>query len=302
MKHFLAVLFFTSALAAQTKSAFDKAAMEAYLRHLFLYLPEIRLDVADPSDSGVPGFKKVKVRASLGAQSEEKEFLVSNDGRKILQAQVYDIAENPFKPELDRISTAGAPALGAPGAPVVIVLFSDFQCGYCKEEAKMLRENLLKEFPTQVRLYYKDFPLTQIHDWAQAAAAAGRCVAEQKPDAFWEFHDWVFENQSALTAAGFSPKLTEWAKSKSLDAARLDACRASKETGEAIARTVAEGRDLGVNSTPTMFVNGRRINFAIKWPNLKQVIEFEIGYQKTAKNAGEHCCTLELPNPLAAPK
>jgi len=302
MKHFLAILLLAVCAAAQTRSALDKTTLEAYVRHLFLYLPNIKVEIANPVEAGIPGFKKVKVRASLGAQADEHEFLISNDGKKILQAKVFDVAENPFKPELDLINTAGDPALGTPGAPVVIVLFSDFQCGYCKEEAKMIRENLLKDYPKEVRLYFKDFPLTQIHDWAKPAAAAGRCIAEQKADAFWEFHDWVFEKQSDLKAAEFNDKLTEWAKSKNLDTAKLDKCRASPEIDAAIDRTLAQGRELGVNSTPTMFINGRRINFAIKWPNLKQVIDFEIGYQKTAKNAGEHCCTLELPNLLGSPK
>lgn len=302
MKSFIAALLLALTAAAQTKSALDKATLEAYVRHLFLYMPNIKVEVADPSDAGIAGFKKVKIRASLGAQADEQEFLVSNDGKKILQAKVFDVTENPFKPELDLINTAGDPALGTPGAPVIIVMFSDFQCGFCKEEAQMVRQNLLKEYPKEVRVYFKDFPLTQIHDWAKPAAAAGRCIARQKAEMFWEFHDWVFEKQSELNATDFHPKLTAWARSKNLDIPKLDKCRASAETDAAIDRTIAQGREVGVNSTPTMFINGRRINFAIKWPNLKQVIDFEIGYQKTAKNAGEHCCTLELPNLLGSPK
>lgn len=284
------------------KSAYDKPTLEAYLRHLFLYLPNIKLDISEPKDTGVPGFKEVKVRASLNEAFEDREFLVSNDGQKVLVAQVYDIASNPFKPELDKLKPAIEPALGTPGAPVVIVMFSDFQCGYCREEAKMIRENLIQAFPTQVRLYFKEFPLGQIHDWARPAAVAGRCVDQQDRAKFWSYHDWIFEEQPKMTAAEFGGKFAAWARGQGLDGEKLLACQESKATMDEVEKSIAEGKNLGVNSTPTMFINGRRINFSMKWPNLKQVVEFEIGYQATAKNAGEHCCELTLPNLLGEPK
>ena len=291
-----------AAAPPKPKSAYDKPTLEAYLRHLFLYLPNIKLDISEPRDAGVPGFKQVKVRASLNEQFEDREFLVSNDGQKVLVAQVYDIANNPFKSELDKLKPAIEPALGTPGAPVVIVLFSDFQCGYCREEAKMIRTNLIQTFPTQVRVYFKDFPLGQIHDWARPAAAAGRCVDQQNREKFWTYHDWIFEEQPKMTAAEFPGKFAGWAKGQGLDGEKLNACQAAKETMDAVEKSINEGKELGVNSTPTMFINGRRVNYSIKWPNLKQVIEFEVGYQATAKNAGEHCCELTLPNLLGEPK
>ncbi|MEP7367653.1 MAG: hypothetical protein ABI972_30710, partial [Acidobacteriota bacterium] len=99
-----------AAAPPKPKSAYDKPTLEAYLRHLFLYLPNIKLDISDPKDIGVPGFKEVKVRASLNDAFEDREFLISNDGQKVLVAQVYDIATNPFKPELDKIKAAIEPA------------------------------------------------------------------------------------------------------------------------------------------------------------------------------------------------
>jgi protein-disulfide isomerase len=287
--------------APKPKSAFDKRTLEEYVRHLFLYMPNIRIEVSDPKPSEAPGFSEVLVRASLGDASEEKSLLVSKDGQKILIAQVYDIARNPFHRELEKLTTEFHPSMGTPGAPVVIVIFSDFQCGYCREEAKMLRENLLKEFPSGVRLYFKDFPLTQIHDWAMPAALAGRCVFNQDALKFWDYHDWIFDRQAGIGAETFDAKLAEFAREKNLDEAQLASCRALPATRAAIERSITEARSLGVNSTPTLFINGRKIAFSIKWPNLKQVIEFELGYQKTAQNAGEKCCEMKLPDPLNRP-
>jgi protein-disulfide isomerase len=291
-----------AAPAPAGKSAFDKATLEAYVRHLQLYVPNVQVTVGDPVPSPLPGFQQVTVRASLGAASEERLFHVSKDGRKIVTGSVYDIAGNPFQPELEKLTTAGFPSIGTPGAPVVIVLFSDFQCQYCREEAKMLREHLVKAYPTEVRLYFKDYPLEQIHPWAKTASVGGRCVFKQNADAFWEYHDWVFENQAALTAENVKTRIHEFAKSKNWNMEQLEACMVSPEAGAEVDRSAAEARSLGVSSTPTMFINGRKVPYAIKWENLKQVVDFEIGYQRTAHNAGEACCSIQLSSPLDPPK
>jgi protein-disulfide isomerase len=203
--------------------------------------------------------------------------------------------------------------MGTAGAPVVIVAFSDFQCPYCKEEAKMLRQNLLSAYPKQVRLYFKTFPLDQIHPWARPAAIASRCVFRQKADAFWDFHDWIFEHQSEITAENWKDKVMTWAKEqKDLDGLQLTRCIDTKATEAEVNKNSAEAQALEVTGTPTLFINGRRIGTSIDWPTLRTIIDFEIEYQKTAKNAGEDCgceLNLDLPGvtpgktaPLTAPK
>src|SRR5690606_5029939 len=127
---FSALAVFAQAPPPAAKSALDKKTLETYLRHLLLYPPHVNLAVADPKPGEVPGFFEVAVRASAGNASEERIFYVSKDGSKILEAKVYDVSKNPFYREIEKLNTAGAPALGTPGAPVVIVIFSDFECGY----------------------------------------------------------------------------------------------------------------------------------------------------------------------------
>ena len=107
---------------------------------------------------------------------------------------------------------------------MVLVLFSDFQCPYCKEEAKMLRANLLSAYPKQVRLYFKDLPLEQIHPWAKPAAIAGRCVFKQNPTAFWDFHDWIFEQPGEITKDNFSEKV--WSSPKARRSTRCNSAAA----------------------------------------------------------------------------
>src|ERR1035437_8134081 len=197
---------------APQKSAFDKPTLEAYVRHLYLLQPQLTVTISDPKPSALPGFKEVRVRIAQGAQFQEVPLYVSNDGKKIVQGNFYDVASNPFKAELDKLKTQFQPALGTAGAPVAIVLFSDMQCPFCKGEAEMIRKNLIQNYPTQVRLYFKDFPIESLHPWAKAAAMAGRCVFQQKPDGFWEYHDWVYAHQDAITPENLKAQVLGWAK------------------------------------------------------------------------------------------
>jgi protein-disulfide isomerase len=222
---------------------------------------------------------------------------VSNDGKKILRGTVYDVAVNPFAADAEKIVTDLQPSFGTPGAPVVAVVYSDFQCGFCKEEAKSVRQNIPAAFPKDVRVYFKDFPLEAIHPWAKPAAMAGRCIFRQKPAAFWDYHDWIFEKQGEITPENLKEKVLEFGGTKGLDAAQLGTCIDTKATEAEVNKSIAEARVLGVNSTPTMFVNGRRVVGNVSWPQIKQIIEHEIEYQKS-HGGGEKCCELTIPSPL----
>jgi protein-disulfide isomerase len=236
---------------------------------------------------------------------QEETFYISKDGKTIIRGAAFQTADNPFKPELEKIKTEMRPSFGTPGAPVVIAEFSDFECPYCREEAKTLRDNILKTYPKEVRVYFFDFPLEQLHPWAKAGSMAGRCVFKQNALAFWDYHDWIFEHQSEIDAGNLKDKVLEFInspaeKDKTLDSAAFSACYDSKETEADVKATQAMGRDLDVTQTPTIFVNGRRLAGTTPWENLERVIDYEIGYQKTAKNAGEDCgCDVKLATPGA---
>ena len=287
--------------SAAEKSGLNKQHLEAYVRHVFAWVPQVKVEIADFTPSPVPGLLQTKVRASYGPASEEKTFYLSADGKYIMDGNLYTAADNPFRSNLNKITTALQPSFGAAGAPVVLVSYSDFQCPHCREEAKALRENITKTFPTQVRVYYKDYPLPN-HDWAKTASIAGRCIFRQNPLAFWDFHDWVFDKQTEITSAGFIEKLNGFIKGKEIDPLQLNRCVEKGETEAEVNKSMAEAKALGVSSTPTLFVNGRKLVGSVAWPNLKQIIEMEIDYQKTAKNAGEQeCCEVRLPSPLSNP-
>jgi protein-disulfide isomerase len=284
--------------AAPKTSALDKPTFEAYVRHLNVWGPQIKVDIADPKPSEMPGFSEVKVHASSGSASADFQYYVSKDGQKVVQGNVYDIAQNPFKTDLDKLKMDLQPSFGTPGAPVVLVEFSDFECPMCKEEAKMLRDNILSTYPTQVRFYFQEFPLDQLHPWARAAAIAGRCVFRQNANAFWDFHDWIFAHQDEIKPENLKDKVLEFAKDKKLDALQLTRCMDNKETETEVNKSIEKGKEVGVGATPTLFINGRRLVGRADWPTLRSIIDYEIDYQKVAHNAGENCgCEVTLPAP-----
>jgi protein-disulfide isomerase len=284
---------------AGAKSALDKTTLEAYVRHRFFFGPQYGLKILDPKPGPLPGYQEVVVEVSAGQAMNQIPLYVSADGQKVIFGEVYDINKNPFAYNLTRLKTDFQPSFGSAGAPVVIVIFSDYQCPYCRDEAAMIREKVRAEYPSNVRVYFKDFPLEAIHPWAKQASIAGRCVFRQNPGAFWDFHDWIYKEQPTLSAENLRAKVLEFAGSKGIEPLQFGQCYDKRATEAEVNKEIAEGRSLSIDQTPTLFVNGRKLVGNVTWDVLKQVIDREIEYQKTAHDAGEQaCCEVKLPSPL----
>lgn len=152
-----------------------------------------------------------------------------------------------LEPKID-----GAPVRGAPMAAVTIVEFSDFQCPFCGRAHPVLAESLA-ELGGKVKLIFKHFPLSG-HERGMPAARAA--VAAQRQGKFWEMHDLLFEHQRALGDA----ELLGYAKRLGLDMERFQADIVSAEVQAQIDADKEEGVRLGVDSTPTIIINGRRFD------------------------------------------
>src|SRR5580658_3805258 len=225
----------------------DKVKLETYLRHLEVWPSMINLKIDDPKPAAeMPGFNKVLVHLSYNDARLDQAYFASNDGQKIFKGEVYDLNKSPFQANLDKIKTDQQPSFGAaPGSPVTLVIFGDFECPYCKEEASVLRQNIPSQFGDKVRVYFLDFPLESIHPWSRAAAIAGRCVLKQGETAFWKYHDWIYDKQTDITPDNYNAKLMEWAGQGGLDAVQLGRCVDSKATDAEVTRTQEMGRALG---------------------------------------------------------
>jgi protein-disulfide isomerase len=305
MNHKLAALLLSGAAAlapallAQAPSAkIDKVQLEAALRHIELWIPEVQAKLDDPAASReLPGFYDVVVHLSYNGQSIDQKYLVSGDGKKIVKGDIYDVGRNPFQNNIDKIKTDLQPSYGDAKAPITAVIFGDFECPLCKQEAEAMRPNLTKTFPGKVKVVFKDFPLEQIHPWARAASIAGRCIYRQDPQAFWKYHDWVYGTQSDIKPETLSPMVLKWAGENGVDGVQLGRCMDTKATESDVNKNIAEGRSLGVDATPTMYLNGRKIVGAMGWPEMQKLLQFEIDHQA---KADDKCCTVEIPS--LAPK
>jgi protein-disulfide isomerase len=270
------------------RDALNKKDLEFYVRHLYVLAPELKVEIGDFKPSAVAGLLETRIRISNNLASKETTLYVTQDGKQVMEGRVFDVNKNPFRDNIEKITTMGQPGFGKEGAPVVIVAYSDFQCPYCAQEAKSLRQQIPKTYPEQVRVYFHDFPL-QTHDWAKDAAIAGRCIHKFEPEVFWQYHDWIFENQKSMTSTNLAGKAIEFAGSKGMDSLKLSSCIERRETQAEVEASIKEGHSLGVTSTPTLFVNGRALPGSLPWENLKQIIDYEIEYQKIAKDAGDDC-------------
>lgn len=171
-----------------------------------------------------------------------------------------------------RLAVAIAPddaSIGPETAAVTLVEFSDFQCPFCRQTVPTL-ERIRETYGDQVRVVWKDFPLTQIHPEAFKAAEAGNCAREQ--GRFWEYHDQLFDNQQALRP----DDLKQHAVAAGLDEASFNACLDSARHGGRVQEHVSLGTELGINSTPTVFINGRRVTGAQPYETFAAIIDEEL--------------------------
>jgi protein-disulfide isomerase len=254
--------------------------VEAYLRRLYALGPTVQLTVTAPKDSEVPGLLETTVDLKDGENSQTAKFYISKDGQYLVRGEVSDLNKDPLAETRARIQMKDAPSLGDPKAPVTLVEYSDFQCPVCRNLHDVLR-GMLPNYP-QVRVVFKDFPLEQLHPWARTAALAGRCAYQQDPKAFWKVYDAIYDQQELISASNAWTKMTDFAADAGLDASAFKACMASPEAAAAVDASRANGQELEVNSTPTVFVNGRRLVGADVHA-LEQYIQYELAQQKSTK-------------------
>src|SRR5262249_26680222 len=219
---------------------------------------------------------------TVGENKQNAKFYVSKDGRYLFRGELSDMTKDPLAENLALIRMSDAPTIGDPKAPVTIVEYSDFECPVCRSLHDTLRD-ILPKYPGKLRVVFKDFPLEQLHPWARTAAIAGRCAYMQKPEAFWKMYDLIYDNQDIISASNAWMKMSEFAGQAGLNADAFRACMASPEAGAAIDASRANGQKLDVNSTPTIFVNGRKMVGADAHL-IEQYIQYELG---KAKQSGD---------------
>ena len=262
------------------------------MRSTFQLPSSLEVSVGKRGPSEIPGYDVVPVTLSSNSHTSTHQFLISKDDKTLIEWEKLDIS----KDLMDTINTEGRPERGNKDAKVTIVNYDDFECPYCSRMHQTLFPDLMKSYGSQVKIIYKDYPLVEIHPWAMHAAVDANCLAAQNGEAYWEFADYIHANQKQINGEkrdidqeyGRIDQLTRDLGSKhKLDASRLDAC-IKKQDDSVVRASMKEGDKLGVGATPTMFVNGERIEGVVSEAALTSVID------RALKDAGE--------NPPSAPK
>ena len=258
-----------------------KHKVDAYLRNLFAFGPEVKLVVGDFKETGLPGLLETNISVTIESNKEDAKMWVSKDGTFLLRGELNDMSKDGFAENRAKLDVKNAPATGNLNGPITVVEFADFECPVCRNLHEALR-GLLPKYP-QVRLVFKDFPLEQVHPWARTGALAGRCAYQQDPKAFWKMYDYLYDNQDLISAANAWDKMTDYAGQAGLDKDAFKACLTTPEAASAVDASIANGKLLDVSSTPTLFVNGRRIVGADPH-QLEQLLQYELQHPAAKKN------------------
>lgn len=247
----------SSAAQAAADSGSIQKHVEDFLRKWYAWGSDFQVKVGAPKPSPAGDLYEVPVEVTAQGGSDTAIVYVTKDGRYMLRGDLEDLNGDPLSDTMHKINLQGAASKGPADAKVVLVEFGDLECPSCRQLDYVLR-SVLPKYP-QVRLVFKDFPLESIHPWAMTAAITGRCVLQQSSDAFWKYHDSVYDNQDVISPENAYGKLTELAVQAGATEDKLKPCVADPKTQDLVRQSIAEGHELDVTSTPTTFVDGRRL-------------------------------------------
>ncbi len=244
--------------AGKSTDEFEKSEMESAKKRVSDKEVEAFLKSRGIDPSQVPSENRDQVRGIIHLQR-----LVATATRA---NQVEFYLKRPKASPLD-FKFDGEPTWGSADAPITVVEFADFQCYYCGKARTQLSE-LKKLYGKKLRIVYMNFPLP-IHAEARAASEAAMCVNEQGADKFWKFYDLAYDNQKSWTKDDFK----EFAKKSGADTQQFESCFDSQKYKAQIDASIAAGQKLGLNSTPSFFVNSQLVKGAQPLSEFKEIID-----------------------------
>lgn len=184
--------------------------------------------------------------------------------------------EEASSTRVEGVSVDDDPFLGQSNAPVTVIEFSDFQCPFCRRFVEETLQEIKRNYVDtgKIRWVYRDYPLSQIHPYAEKAAEAADCAGEQ--GRFWEYHDLLFKNQAVWSAGGATVEFRKYASSLGLEEGRFNSCLDSGKYADEVSKDLADGLKAGVEGTPTFFVNGVKVVGAQPYDVFKTAIDAQL--------------------------
>ena len=254
--------------------------IERQVRNYYSIPAEVTLNFSSLRPSEFPSYNSLTITLANGDKKKDYEFLLSKDGKSLIRINRFDLTKDPNAELMKKINVSGRPTRGNKDAKVVVVNYDDLECPFCSRMHQTLFPELLKEYGDRVLFIYKDFPLAEIHPWATHAAVDANCLAAQSSDAFWSFADYIHANQPQVNgskgrdnqAAVLDGITLQQGQHYNLDAGKLQACiKAQNE--DAIKASLHEGEALGIEATPTMFINGEKVDGAVPISDMRAALD-----------------------------
>lgn len=244
-----------------------KSELVQRLREQFKIPATMSMTATDFSPSATfPNFLASTVTVDDGKQPQKQDFFMTRDPRYLVVGSIFNLTVDPRLHALRTINTANSPSLGPLTAPVTIVEFADLQCPSCGRMHEFLENEVLPKYKGKVRVVYKDFPIISIHSWTLTATVANQCVYQINPSAYVPFRSLVYKNQGSINATNVRELMISYGEQIGVDRLRLAACVDSRSSLPRIEASLKEAQAVGVQSTPTSFINGRML---VGMPNVE---------------------------------
>jgi protein-disulfide isomerase len=252
--------------------------VNGFLKQMFGWNQDLTWKVAEIKPAEAPGFAEVTAVFNTPQGQQIFRVFVTPDQKFALTGDIVPFGADPFAAARADLKAANGPVHGAADAAVTIVEFGDLECPACKA-AQPNMQKLLEEEP-KARLIFQNFPLESIHKWSMLGAKYLDCVGRENNDAVWKFIRIVYEHQGEITPETAETMLRGYVKDAGADPVAVAACVAKPETQDRVRESLALGTKLGVTSTPTFFINGRKVvGFGNNTPYevVKSMVEYSLG-------------------------
>src|SRR5436309_13686567 len=254
--------------------------IERQVRSFYSIPAGVKINLSPLKPSEFPNYDALTITFEGSDKKQTYDFLLSKDGKTLMRMAKIDLTKDPYAELMKKIDLSGRPTRGNKDAKVVAVNYDDFECPYCSRMHQTLFPQLLKEYGDRVLFIYKDYPLSQIHPWAIHAAVDANCLASQNNDAYWDFADYIHNNQGQVNSekgaeAQFSAldRMTlQQGQKRNLDLPKLQSCIKAQQQ-DTVKASIKEAESLGVEATPTMFVNGEKVDGALPVNELRVVLD-----------------------------
>ena len=254
-----------------------EATVDSFLKQMFGWNQDLTWKIAEIKPAEAKGFAEVTAVFNTTQGQQIFRIFVTPDQRFALTGDMVPFGSDPFAAARADLKAANGPSHGPADAPVTIVEFGDLECPACKAAQPQITK-LTQEEP-RMKLIFQNFPLESVHKWALLGAKYIDCVSQQGSDPTFKFIATVYEHQGEITADTADAMLKGYAKEAGANPDTVAACVAKPETLARVRQSIALGEKLGVNSTPTFFINGRKVvGFGNNTPYevVKAIVEFNL--------------------------